>query len=46
MDIDNNVIDFRDVGGRQNPSYKLLEILNTRRGTLCINQREKNNEEI
>ena len=46
MDIDNNIIDFRDVGGRQNPSYKLLEILNTRRGTLCINQREKNNEEI
>ena len=46
MDIDNNIIDFRDVGGRQNPSYKLLEILNTRRGTLCINQREKNNEEV
>ena len=39
MDIDNNIIDFRDVGGRQNPSYKLLEILNTRRGTLCISQR-------
>ena len=39
MDIDNNIIDFRDVGGRQNPSYKLLERLNTRRGTLCINQK-------
>ena len=39
MDIDNNSIDFRDRGGRQNPSYKLLKGLNTRRGTLCINQR-------
>lgn len=36
MDIDNNTIDFRDRGGRQNPSYKLLERLNTRRSTLCI----------
>ncbi len=39
MDIDNNCIDFRDRGGRQNPSYKLLERLNTRRSTLCISQR-------
>lgn len=39
MDIDNNAIDFRDVGGRQNPSYKLLERLSTRRSTLCISQR-------
>ena len=39
MDIDNNSIDFRDRGGRQNPSYKLLERLNTRRSTLCISQR-------
>ena len=39
MDIDNNVIDFRDIGGRQNPSYKLLERLNTRKSILCISQR-------
>lgn len=39
MDIDNNSIDFRNRGGRQNPSYKLLERLNTRRSTLCISQR-------
>ena len=38
MDIDNNVIDLRDRGGKQNPSYKLLERLNTRRSTLCIGQ--------
>ena len=39
MDIDNNSIDFRDRGGKQNPSYKLLEKLNTRRSTLYISQR-------
>ena len=39
MDIDNNSIDFRDRGEKQNPSYKLLEKLNTRRSTLCISQR-------
>lgn len=39
MDIDNNAIDFRDRGGRQNPSYKLLERLNTRRSILGISQR-------
>lgn len=39
MDIDNNTIDFRDRGGRKNPSYKLLERLNARRSILCISQR-------
>ena len=39
MDIDNNSIDFRDRGGRKNPSYKLLKRLNTRRSILCIGQR-------
>ena len=39
MDIDNNAIDFRDRGGRQNQSYKLLKRLNTRRSALCIGQR-------
>lgn len=39
MDIDNNTIDFRDKGGRKEPSYKLLKRLNTRRSVLCISQR-------
>ena len=39
MDINNNTIDFRDIGGRQNPSYKSIERLNTRRGILCITKK-------
>ena len=39
MDIDNNAIDFRDIGGRQNPSYKSIERLNTRRSILCITKK-------
>ena len=39
MDIDNNTIDFRDKGGRKEPSHKLLERLNARKSALCINQR-------
>lgn len=39
MDINNNTVDFRDVGGKQNPSYKLLERLNARKSVLCIYQR-------
>ena len=31
MDIGNNSIDFRDRGGKQNPPYKFIERLNTRR---------------
>ena len=38
MDIDNNTIDFRDRGGKQNPSYKLLERLGARRSVLCAGQ--------
>lgn len=39
MDIDNNSIDFRDIGGVQNPSYKCIERVNTRRSILCISKR-------
>lgn len=39
MDINNNSIDFRNRGGKQNPQYRLLERLNTRRSILCIGQR-------
>ena len=36
MDIDNNAIDFRDKGGKKEPSYKYLKRVNTRRSILCI----------
>ena len=39
MDIANKPIDFRDRGGKQNPSYKFIERLNTRRSVLCIKER-------
>ena len=39
MDINNNTIDLRDKGGRKEPSYKLLERLNTRKSVLCISQK-------
>lgn len=44
MDIDNATIDFRGRGGRKEPSYKLLERLNTRRSVLCISQRVQKGE--
>ena len=39
MDIDNNSIDFRDRGGKQNPSYKSIKRINMRRSVLCIRER-------
>lgn len=39
MDIDNNSIDFRGRGGKQNPSYKSIKRLNTRKSILCIYKR-------
>ena len=36
MDIDGNSIDFRNFGGVQNPSYKAIKRLNTRRSVLCV----------
>lgn len=39
MDINNNIIDFRDRGGRQNPSYKYLKRVNARKSVLCIKKR-------
>ena len=38
MDIDNNSIDFRDRGGKLNPSYKSIKRMNARKSVLCINQ--------
>ena len=39
MDIDGSSIDFRNIGGKQNPSYKCIERVNTRRSVLCIKER-------
>ena len=41
MDINNISIDFRDRGGKQNPSYRFIERINTRRSVLCIKERIK-----
>lgn len=38
MDIDNNPIDFRDRGGKQNPSYKCIKRVSTRRSVLCVSK--------
>ena len=39
MDINNNALDFRNIGGRKNPFYKYLRRVNTRRGILCVSKR-------
>ena len=39
MSIDGNSIDFRNMGGKQNPSYKTIRRVNTRRSVLCIKER-------
>ena len=41
MDIDNNSIDFRDRGGKQNPSYMSIKRITTRKSVLCISKRTK-----
>ena len=39
MDIDNNILDFRDIGGKQNPFYKSLKRVNARRSILYISKK-------
>ena len=39
MDVDGSSIDFRDRGGKQNPFYKCVERVTTRRSVLCISKR-------
>lgn len=46
MDINNNIIDFRDRGGKQNPSYKCIKRINTRRSVLCIRKRIEREERL
>lgn len=45
MDIANNSLDFRDMGGKQNPSYKSIERISARRSTLCIIERIDDDDE-
>lgn len=44
MDIANNSLDFRDMGGKQNPSYKSIERISARRSILCISERIERKE--
>lgn len=39
MNINNKILDFRNFGGVQNPSYKRIKRLNARRSILCIRER-------
>lgn len=42
----NNPLDFRDVGGVQNPSYKVIKRLSSRRSILCICKRVEMEERL
>ena len=44
MDIDNNILDFRTVGGCANPSYKNIRRVNARKSILCIEVKVFNGE--
>ena len=39
MNIDNGDLDFRDIGGIKEPSYKLIKRINARRSVLCMCKR-------
>ena len=41
MDINSRLIDFRDKGGKQNPSYKSLKRVSARRSILCISKKSR-----
>ena len=41
MDINSRLIDFRDKGGKQNPSYKSLKRVSARRSILCISKKKR-----
>ena len=46
MNIDNNALDFRDMGGKQNPSYKSITRVSTRKSGLCIKERIEREERL
>lgn len=39
MNIDNKCLDFRNLGGVQNPSYRAIKRLSARKSSLCISQK-------
>ena len=39
MDITGDTLDFRNIGGKQNPSYKSVKRVNARRSVLCVEKR-------
>lgn len=39
MNLGGNSIDFRDAGGRKEPSYKFIKRINARRSVLCARER-------
>lgn len=41
MNINSRLIDFRDKGGKQNPSYKSLKRVSARRSILCISKKNR-----
>ena len=44
MDIDSNIVDFRDRGGKKNPSYKFIDRIIARKSILCISRRVEREE--
>ena len=46
MNINNNSLDFRDIGGKQNPSYKCIKRVGSRRSVLCISERVGRKERL
>lgn len=39
MDIDGNDLDFRNIGGVKEPSYKSIKRVNARKSVLCVSKR-------
>lgn len=41
MNIENNILDFRNKNGKLNPSYRFIERINARRSILCVTKNDK-----
>ncbi len=46
MDIDNNMLDFRGMGGCANPSYKTIKRLQARKSVLCISKAIRRDDDL
>lgn len=44
MDIYNNILDFRNIGGYKNTPYTFIKRIGTRRSILCLHQRIEKEE--